>query len=96
MDTHTATTGHGLSALQWQHDVLSVYSGEISPRGACHSLQVNGGREYHGKKPLNNCLNYFKTFSLSLFLLVRCKLRNLVGTVLSREVHVRGGKFIYI
>uniref|UniRef100_A0A1B0B430 Uncharacterized protein n=1 Tax=Glossina palpalis gambiensis TaxID=67801 RepID=A0A1B0B430_9MUSC len=22
----------------------------------------------------------------------RCKLRNLVGTVLSREIHVRGGK----
>lgn len=43
MDAHTAAAGHGLSAVQWQHDVLSVHSGEISPRGACHSLQVGCG-----------------------------------------------------
>lgn len=41
MDTHTAAAGHGVPALQRQHDVLSLYGGEVSPRGARHRLQVS-------------------------------------------------------
>jgi len=43
MDPHPAAAGHGVPALQRQHDVLSLYGREVPPRGARHRLQVRPG-----------------------------------------------------
>jgi len=46
MDAHSAAAGYGISAVEWQHDVLSLHRGEISTRGACYRLQVSAHYVY--------------------------------------------------
>ncbi|EDW30040.1 GL22541 [Drosophila persimilis] len=80
---------HIWTVWHWENDRSKSWGDMLSEVTSFDTVEDFFSVYYFIKPPSDlRVLNDYMVFKHG----VRCKLRNLVGTVLSREVHVRGGK----